>query len=134
MVNTRHLLETFKRSNYNKLSASDASTDDLRHIFDRCLFSQQCVEKALKAALIAENKEYPWTHDLNLLFEKLSENWNMNQSHFDLARLSRMYIKARYDSGDPQITPTKADADWSFSLACEIFESVESGLRLRGIL
>lgn len=134
MVDARHLLETFKRSNYNKMSASDASTDDTRHVFDRCSFSQQCVEKALKAALIAENKEYPWTHDLNSLFEKLSENWNINQSHFDLARLSRMYIKARYDSGDPQIILTKTDVDWSFSPACEIFESVENGLRSRGIL
>ena len=40
MVDARHLLETLKRSSHNKLSASDASTDDMRHVFDRCSFSQ----------------------------------------------------------------------------------------------
>ena len=62
---------------------------------------------------------------INLLSKKLLKNWNINQLHFDLARLSRMCIKARYDSGYPQIIPTKAD-DGSFSLACEIFKMLRT--------
>lgn len=134
MVNKRHLLETFTRSNYNRISASESSTDDMRHILDRCFFSHQCAEKALKVALVAENKKYLWTHDLNLLFRKLSENWNINRSYNDLERLSRMYINSKYDFNHLQITPSKADADWAFSLACEIFENVKDGLRTRSIL
>ena len=45
-----------------------------RHV---CWLSQQAAEKALKAALVLEGIEFPFTHDLDALRNRLPEGWSV---------------------------------------------------------
>lgn len=42
-----------------------------------CFFAQQSVEKALKAALIIEQIDFPFSHDLDRLRNLLPEAWQV---------------------------------------------------------
>ena len=53
-----------------------------------CWLSQQAAEKALKAALVLEEVEFPFTHDLDALRNLLPGSWSVRDAHPDLA-LSR---------------------------------------------
>ena len=47
-----------------------------RHV---CWLSQQAAEKALKAALVLEGTEFPFTHDLDALRNRIPDGWNVRQ-------------------------------------------------------
>ena len=85
-----------------------------------CFHAQQCVEKLMKAVIIARgDPDPPKIHDLrplSRLIEAVEPAWQAQQS--DLARLSLSAVLMRYpgDSATPQ------DAEWS----------VETAARLRG--
>lgn len=44
-----------------------------RHL---CFLAQQAAEQALKAALIAQQQEFPLTHDLDVLRRRLPSRWH----------------------------------------------------------
>ena len=46
-----------------------------RHV---CWFSQQAAEKALKAALVYEEEDFSYTHDLDALRGLLPSSWILN--------------------------------------------------------
>ncbi len=57
---------------------------------------QQCVEKGLKAALIATNTKYPLTHDLKLLFELLRPITSDFEKFRQLSELTDFAVTLRY--------------------------------------
>jgi HEPN domain-containing protein len=61
-----------------------------------CWLSQQGAEKALKAALVFLQVDFPWVHDLDALRNLLPEGWRARREHPDLAELSEWAVEARY--------------------------------------
>lgn len=64
-----------------------------RHV---CWLSQQTGEKALKAALVLERIEFPFTHDLDALRNILPDTWGVHQACPDLAELTEWAAESRY--------------------------------------
>lgn len=61
-----------------------------------CFWAQQAAEKALKAAFIYLQSDYPWRHDLDALRNMLPDDWLVKREHPDLARLTEWAVEARY--------------------------------------
>ena len=61
-----------------------------------CWLSQQAAEKALKAALILEAIDYPYTHDLNVLRNLLPDSWPDRVDQPSLIELSGWAVETRY--------------------------------------
>ena len=135
MVNEDLVRQWFQDAIENKISAEEASGDNLRNIKDRCWFSQQCVEKLLKTAILAENTiEIPLIHDLDNLKNKLTGKWDVHKT--GLYMLTEMEVSSRYSSTKTVINCplTKQDADWAYSVAVDIYNGIEKGLKERNLL
>ncbi len=93
--------------------------------------AQQAAEKAIKAALIVEQIEFPRTHDLTALCMLVPDAWKLIHAGADLAQLSDYAVDARYPVGAPEIT--EEDAGQAVADAARIVEAVaaEIGDRLR---
>ena len=76
-----------------------------RHV---CWLAQQSAEKALKAALVLEGVEFPFTHDLDALRNRLPETWLVHTTHSDLAELTQWAVETRYPGDWPEVTPEDA--------------------------
>lgn len=61
-----------------------------------CWLAQQAAEKAIKAALVYLQVEFPKTHDLDLLCTLLPSDWKTSSERVDLAELSEWSVEARY--------------------------------------
>ena len=96
-----------------------------------CWLAQQAAEKALKAALILEGMEFPFTHDLDALRNLLPDGWPVRNSHGDLAELTEWAAEARYPGDRPD--PTNADAARAESEARSVYNSVAAEFRRRGV-
>jgi len=59
-------------------------------------FSQQAAEKALKALLIAEQRSFPYTHDLERLTALLSEEGHPRYKELEVEQLSAHAVDTRY--------------------------------------
>lgn len=109
----------------------DRATEDLavarlvleeEHTAHACFFSQQCIEKALKAYLIAKTNEYPRTHGLVTLLD-LCASINSAFSQFDseCATVDQYYVPTRYPDGTPgggpSGMPSKAEAEETITTA-----------------
>ncbi len=72
------------------------------HITHVCFLSQQCIEKALKAYLIAKTNDYPRSHGLVTLLDLcVFREPNFDQFHSDCAIIDQYYIPTRYPDGIP---------------------------------
>ena len=89
-----------------------------------CMHAQQAAEKALKAALIASEVDFPRQHNLNALRNLLPDYWRVKQEFPDLAELSIWIIDARYPGDLPE--PGVRDAHRAVEQARGIIESVEA--------
>ena len=99
-----------------------------RHV---CWLSQQAAEKALKAALVLEGAEFPFTHDLDALRNRLPEGWHVRTAHADLAELTQWAVETRYPGDWPEATepdPIRSEAE-----ARAVHNSVETEFRRRGV-
>ena len=76
-----------------------------RHV---CWLSQQAAEKALKAALVLEEIDFPYTHDLNVLRNLLPDSWILRPDHSELADLTEWAVEARYPGEWPEATESDA--------------------------
>lgn len=77
------------------------------HLAHSCFLSQQCVEKAFKAYLIAKTRNYPRIHnlvDLLDLCEKVDETFS--QFRPDCEVIDQYYIPTRYPAGIPGAKPS----------------------------
>ena len=99
-----------------------------RHV---CWFSQQAADKALKAALLLEEIDFPYTHDLNALRNLLPDSWPVRVDHPDLTQLNQWAVEARYPGEWPEAT--EADAVPAESEARATHDSVTAEFRRRGI-
>jgi HEPN domain-containing protein len=69
--------------------------------FDDAVFgfhAQQCCEKLLKSALSQSGRNYPFTHDLILLWKQLNEVIPLPSEFESLADLSPFAVQFRYES------------------------------------
>jgi HEPN domain-containing protein len=61
-----------------------------------CFHAQQCAEKYLKALLTWRGMEFPKTHDLVLLFNRLGPGCGLDLRVEDLQPLNRYSVETRY--------------------------------------
>ena len=99
-----------------------------RHV---CWLAQQSAEKALKAALVLEEVEFPFSHDLDALRNLLPYGWRVHVDHPDLAELTEWAVETRYPGEWPETT--EAEATRAESQARAVHDSVATEFRCRGI-
>ena len=84
----------------------------------------------MKAALILEGKDFPFSHDLEELIELVPDTWPLRRARTELAQLSQWAVEGRYP-GD-WMEATEMDAEQAVAWAREIHDAVkaEFGSRL----
>ena len=97
-----------------------------RHV---CWHAQQAAEKALKAALILEGKDFPFTHDLAALTKLLPETWPVRRARIKLPLLTQWAVESRYP-GDWR-EPTEMDAEEAVDRARRVHDSVMAEFKRR---
>ena len=97
-----------------------------------CWLSQQAAEKALKAALILDEVDFSFTHDLDALRNLLPGGWAVRDTHADMAELTEWAVETRYPGDWPE--PNDADADRAMSQARDLCDSIVAEFGRRGIL
>jgi HEPN domain-containing protein len=99
-----------------------------RHV---CWLAQQAAEKAIKAALVFLQIEFPKTHDLDALRNLVPEDWTVRQAFPDLADLTEWSVEARYPGDWPEATAD--DARGSLDEARRVLDLVTADLAARGV-
>ncbi len=94
-----------------------------------CWLAQQAAEKALKAALILMEIEFPFSHDLDRLRDLLPNDWQAKVTHPDLADLTEWAVEARYPGDAPEAI--ESDARVAVQQARRVWESIASDLANR---
>ena len=97
-----------------------------------CRLAQQAAEKALKAALIALQIDYPRRHDLDVLMRLLPPHWSIRRELRDLAELTEWSVEARYPGEWPE--PTDTDASTAIEQARSVIDLVTADLVREGLL
>jgi HEPN domain-containing protein len=99
-----------------------------RHV---CWLAQQAAEKALKAALVSQEVDFPFRHDLDALRNLLPEGWRVKTQHPDLAELTEWAVEARYPGDWPDATVEAARRAGVQGRA--VFDCIVADLEIRGI-
>ncbi len=73
-----------------------------------CWLAQQAAEKALKALLIRAQVEFPWTHDLDRLWQLLPAAFQGGIGAEALSELSEWAMESRYPGNWPDAQPADA--------------------------
>ena len=92
---------------------------------DAELVVQEAAERTLKAALVLEGIDFPYTHDLNALRNLLPDSWPVR------ADLTGWDVQARYRGEWPE--PSAADAVRAESEARAVHNAVAAEFRCRGL-
>ena len=120
----------------------DRATEDLtvarlvlkeQHPAHACLHSQQCVEKSLKAYLLARLNTYPHTHKLvDLLAQCQGVESAFGRFLNSCIIIDQYYIPTRYPDGipggAPSGVPTETEAKEAITAAKEILQFVTAQL------
>lgn len=96
-----------------------------------CLLAQQAAEKAIKAALVFLQKEFPYCHDLMELRALLPADWDIKTGYEYLGDLSVWILEGRYP-GD-WAEATEAQAKLAVEQAGTVVDSITQDLRARGL-
>lgn len=94
-----------------------------RHV---CWLAQQAAEKALKSALVSVQREFPRTHDLELLCRLLPDTFSVQPDDIALSQLSEWAVEARYPGDWPEAT--RDDAKSAVKCAELVVDRVYLGL------
>ncbi len=99
-----------------------------------CFHVQQCVEKLLKATLIAEGKPYPRTHVIGDLFDLLDATDAQKLASFamDISRMDRFYLPARYpgiEDSVAEVLPEQDDATEALATGRQVMDIAMDILR-----
>lgn len=94
-----------------------------------CYFAQQAGEKALKAILVFLQTQYPFTHDLNEIRNRIPVGWRLKEEYPNLEGLSDWSFKGRYPGREQ---PTEQDAQGAIDQARAIYQSVRRDLGQHG--
>ena len=97
-----------------------------------CWLSQQGAEKALKAALMLEEVDFAFTHDLDALRNLLPDGWSVRDTYADLAELTEWAVETRYPGDWPE--PNDDDAIRAVSQARALRDSIVAEFKRRGKL
>ena len=98
-----------------------------------CFHAQQCVEKSLKAAILAAGSIYPRSHNLPQLLGLLDKSNYQGLVPIEdgIRALDRFYMSARYPDIVPGATPsglpTEIDANEALALAEQVYGIIEGG-------
>ena len=92
-----------------------------------CFLSQQAAEKALKAACVLLDVEFPFTHDLDRLRDLLPEGWRVKTEFPDLAELTIWAVEARYPGDLPDVG--EADARHALQIAEAVYQVIEQDIK-----
>ncbi len=65
-----------------------------------CFHAQQCIEKYLKASLVLSGKDFPRTHDLEILVALLPTELRPEMTTEEQARLTEYAVATRYPGWD----------------------------------
>ena len=97
-----------------------------------CFHSQQCVEKALKGALVHQGRRPPRIHSITDLLSLFPPDW-LADLRGDLVGLDDFYIPTRYPDALPGILPDglpgRAEAQEALALARAVLERVDAELQ-----
>src|SRR4051794_15919007 len=88
-----------------------------------CWLAQQAAEKALKAALIFLQIDFPFSHDLDVLRNLLPSDWSVRARHPALAELTEWAVGARYPGEAPN--PNVDDSRHAVQQARGLVDSLE---------
>jgi HEPN domain-containing protein len=95
------------------------------HFAHACFLSQQCMEKALKAFLLAKLNQYPRVHNLtDLLTQCAAIDTVFSQFVADCATVDQYYIPTRYPAGLPSGLPGNTHAQAAIASAEKILHFV----------
>lgn len=93
-----------------------------------CFLAQQAVEKAMKGYLVAQNKRYPKSHNLQELHKLMQVPW-LEEYLAALKNLSDFYIPLRYPDAIagslPNGLPQKEEAKDALKWAEEIVAAIQ---------
>ena len=96
-----------------------------------CWFSQQAAEKALKAALVLEGVDFPYSHDLRRLRDIFPAGWPQGAAPALLDRLTEWGAEARYPGDWPE--PSAEDAARAEAEARAVYDFIAAEFGRRGI-
>jgi HEPN domain-containing protein len=84
-----------------------------------CFHAQQAAEKAMKAIFVYSQVEYPYSHDLDSLRDRLPEGWEVKEKFPDLAGLTAWAVQARYPG--EEIEASRQDAEDAVEQAGNVY-------------
>ena len=91
-----------------------------------CFHAQQCAEKYLKALLVSRTLDFPKTHDLRLLMQKIPGDINLKLHIEEVVSLNRYTIEARYP-GDWEPF-NRGEAEKAVTIARKVRKAVKTFL------
>jgi len=91
-----------------------------------CFHAQQCAEKYLKALLTCREIEFPKTHDLVALYNRLGKESGVDTQVADLQPLNRYSVESRYPGVHEPID--RRDASAAVDTARSVRDAVRSVL------
>ncbi|MFQ5804660.1 MAG: HEPN domain-containing protein [Candidatus Methylomirabilales bacterium] len=91
-----------------------------------CFHAQQCVEKYLKALLLVYSVDFPKTHDLRVLMQRVSLHIELGLEISEIVALNRYTVEARYPGDWEPIT--RDDAEEAVAIARKAREAVRACL------
>lgn len=96
-----------------------------------CTLAQQAAEKAIKAALIFLQIDFPYRHDLETLRGLLPAGWDIKTGHEYIGDLTDWIVEGRYPGDWPEAT--EEEARDAVQQAGAVVQSIATDLRLRGL-
>jgi HEPN domain-containing protein len=87
-----------------------------------CYFAQQAAEKALKGAICFAGDEPPYVHNLNVLRNRLPDDWSTRAEHPALGLLTVWGVDSRYPTIYDEATIE--DAESAVAQAQSVYDSV----------
>lgn len=93
--------------------------------------AQQCAEKYLKAYLVSQNVDFPYTHSIATLLKLCGKYASWVNEIKDADNLTPYAITARYPGQDERVT--KSDALIAIKLAKKVRKTVRDALKQLGL-
>ncbi len=112
------------------LSAAERTVERREVPRHACFLSQQAAERAVKAALVFLQVEFPYRHDLALLRTYLPDGWLLKENPADLDDLSQWAVEGRYPGSLREAS--EDDAETAVGLAREAYEAALEDLERYG--
>ena len=93
--------------------------------------AQQCAEKYLKAYLVYQGVDFPYTHNISILLELCSEHADWPKELEDAEELTQYVITTRYPGEDEVVT--REEAQRAVEIAQRVRKQVQTALEELGL-